>query len=444
MKELIVSALKDLEDVFALYGEGYLYRGQNHHYLKNGNVSISTSFSRQGCIPPQMLKWSHYARSVIRAFGGPTNYHDVELEFSQAVLQHYGWRSFYVDLTKSAYVACWFAANKYEERRTIHTCEDLDERGVWLVHKEAEFSPKEGVAHLYIIDTLVLASLNVKVHDLTVLAGDEGILRYSAQQACLAGHLDDVLPAQSIAVHLTVSCEVLKEYYELGGYDTVEKLFPNRKDDFLYNSLLHIPWERFGTETIFPTYRRGLDLPEYDAVYRKRLPSDVVLYTKMWIADKRESSIFEKIPFYKMPELMYYCNSAEIDSLSEIDKILSNHDGFVVELNGIIHIPENPDSLEFEKGVYVRKIGGSLVSVEGLYVEHPGHMVQGIGTFQGWIYDSSTTPWTRVSHEQECPCNNDIRHTLQFSLLNRLNESLCDNEMRKVDSLNYIHKEIDN
>ncbi len=443
MKEITVTSLEHLQEIFSSYNEGYLYRGQNNHYVKDGRVSISTSFSRQGCVPPSMLKWSHYARSVIRAFGGPSNYHDVELEFSQAVLQHYGWRSFYVDLTKSSHVACWFASNIYKEQRCIHTCEDLDERCVWLVLKEADFSPKDGTAHIYIIDTLVLQSMNIKIHDLTVMAGDEGILRYSAQQACLAGNLKDVLPIQSVAVHLTVPCEILRKHHELGGYDSVEKLFPSRKDDFLYNALLQIPWERFGTETIFPTYRRGLDLPEYDVLYRKRLSANYVLYTETWIANDRGDSIFTKIPFYKMPELTYFCNSEEIGGLSRIEEILNIFGSFIIELDRIIHIPENQGTYEFEKGVYVQKIGDNLVSVEGLYVLHPGHTIHGVGTLQGWVYDSSTTPWTRVSHKDECPCNNDLRHILQFSLLNRLNDALIEEEIRAVDSLNYIHKDLD-
>lgn len=443
MKELTITTLEELYAVFSNYGDGYLYRGQNNHYTKNGHVNIPTSFSRQGCVPPQMLQWSHYARSVIRAFGGPYNYHDVELEFSQAILQHYGWRSFYVDLTKSSHVACWFAANVYKEQRCIHMCEDLAERSIKLVLNEAEFIPKEGIAHIYIIDTLVLQSMNIKVHDLTVLAGEEGILRYSAQQACLAGPLKDVLPAQSVVVHLTVPCDILKKHHESGGYDAVKKLFPDRKDDFLYNALLQIPWKQFGTETIVPIYRRGLDLPEYDVVYRKRLSESHVLYTETWIANTRGNTAFEAVPFYKMPELSYFCNSDEIMDLSKIEEILFDYGSFVIELDCIVHIPENQGRYEFEKGVYVRKLDETLVSVEGLYVLHPGHTFHKVGTLQGWIYDSSTSPWTRVGHKDECPCNNELRHVLQFSLLNRLNEALTEQKVRTADSLNYIHKDLD-
>jgi len=441
MQHLIVESLEDLENALSLYGEGYVYRGQNNHYLKDGKVSIPTSFERQGCIPPLMLKWSHYARSVIRAFSGAA-YHDAGLELSQAILQHYGWRSFYVDLTKAPQVACWFAANIYEERRTIQMCENLDEEGVWLVCKEAGFKPKQGNAHVYVIDTLVLKSLNVHVHDLTLLAGEEGILRYSAQHACLAGHLKDYLPHQAIVTHLEVPCDILRQYYEAAGYDSVEKLFPSRDDDFIYSSLLDIPWIRFGIDTLFPTYRRGLDLPEYDTVYRKRLSADHVLYSETWIADDRLDSPLQSIPFYKMPEITYYANSADIGSLENVQRILNQFGALAIELDGLIHTPESAGRHEFEKGVYVHKIGEHLVSVDGLYVDHPGHIVSGFGVLQGWVYDASVTPWKRVNHERECPCNNDVRHVLQFSMLNRLEEALTNSDILEVKPLIYTHKDL--
>lgn len=95
-----IKSVDELEAHFSKYKSGYLFRGQVKHYLdSNGFTSIPTSFSRHGCIPDVMFKWMHCAKAMIRGFTG-VDYFNIDLELSQAILQHYGWRSFYVDLTK--------------------------------------------------------------------------------------------------------------------------------------------------------------------------------------------------------------------------------------------------------------------------------------------------------------------------------------------------------
>ena len=77
-------------------GDNFLYRGQTKHYGGLNSPAIMTSFDRHGCIPPKMMKWSYYAHGALKYALG----HAVDsMEFVQAVLQHYGWRSFYLDLT---------------------------------------------------------------------------------------------------------------------------------------------------------------------------------------------------------------------------------------------------------------------------------------------------------------------------------------------------------
>ena len=74
-----------------------------------------------------MFKWTHYSKALIRAFGGG-DYHNLSFDMSQAILQHYGWRSFFIDSSKSSHIACWFAANQYNETNKISMCENYEER----------------------------------------------------------------------------------------------------------------------------------------------------------------------------------------------------------------------------------------------------------------------------------------------------------------------------
>lgn len=246
MEEVEVNSVDNLKSYFNKYKDGFLYRGQTGHYLDGNNkVSVQTSFTRHGCIPPLMFKWSHYSKSLIRAFGGG-NYHDLDLGLSQAILQHYGWRSFFVDATKAPRIASWFAANKYSENRRIHMCEDFEENPVWLVHKEGAYSISASQGHIYIIDTDYLSKHSIKVHDLSIIANEEGKLRFKAQSACL-----------------------------IEGELTTLDVFPGRNDDYILKSLLELPWYKGQSNDIdfpIPFYRRSLEIPEYDSTFIKHLP----------------------------------------------------------------------------------------------------------------------------------------------------------------------------
>jgi hypothetical protein len=67
-----------------------------------------------GCIPWLTANWSICAKRLVSKFKNsiPT---DIE---EQAVMQHYGYRSFFVDVTSNPKVALWFALHKFESKRS--------------------------------------------------------------------------------------------------------------------------------------------------------------------------------------------------------------------------------------------------------------------------------------------------------------------------------------
>ncbi|AUG40287.1 hypothetical protein CXP47_10515 [Pseudomonas chlororaphis] len=441
MLESKIDSLEALEEHFSRYCKGYLFRGQVKHYVDDaGHVSIPTSFSRQGCVPDIMFKWTHYAKAMIRAFSG-SSYFDVDLETSQAILQHYGWRSFYVDLTKSPHIACWFAVNKYEERKCIHIGENLYEEPVWLVHKEAKYSTGENDGHIYTIDKLALESLGIKVHDLTLLGGDEGRLRFEAQQACLAGNLKDRLPPQAVISHIEVSNEVLHSYYKKHGIGKVTDVFPPKEEDFILNALLSLPWEKMRIDSPIPVFRRGLEIPDYDAKFIKHIPPEITLFENFWVSENREhnDSPFKSAICYKLPQFSYYASTNKKFDLSFVNEALKLHGNFLIEIDGLIKIIENQEPYTYEKGIYVSLESDETVSISGLIVEHPGNLVQGVGLNLGWYYKPCNGNWERIHHKEQCPCNNNLRHELQFSLLRMLNEALKNDKLVKENSLCYRH-----
>lgn len=436
--------VQELETYFENYRNGYLFRGQVKHYTNdNGIVNIPTSFSRHKCVPNIMFKWTHYSKAMIRAFSGK-NYFDIDLEVSQAILQHYGWRSFYVDLTKSPQVACWFASNLYEESNAIHMCENIDEEPIWLVHKNSKYSNSTSVGHIYIIDKLALESLGIKIHDLTSLDSDEGKLRFNAQQACLVGHLDDNLPPEVIAAHLEVPATVLKEFYEKYEIRNVTDVFPPKEDDFILNELLSLPWEKMNIDNLIPTFRRGLEIPDYGDNFVKRLSPNVTLYENFWVSDSfnSEEEIFKDAVFYKLPQFSFYANTNEYFELDYVNIALKKHRNFFVELDGLIKVIEETELYLYEKGIHVSTTDDGYILVSGLVVSHPSHLISGVGVNIGWYYKVINGKWSRVDHLNQCPCNNDLRHELQFSLLRMLNEALKNDELIKENSLCYRHSDV--
>ncbi|MCO4756131.1 MAG: hypothetical protein KC478_16740, partial [Bacteriovoracaceae bacterium] len=72
----------------------------------------------------------------------------------------------------------------------------------------------------------------------------------------------------------------------------------------------------------------------------------------------------------------------------------------------------------------------------------PGHKLSGFGANQGWLYKVNGGVWKRTIHDDQCPCNNNLRHELQFSLLRILNESLKEGGIVCEDNLNYYQKDL--
>lgn len=439
-----IKNVNELEAHFSKYKKGYLYRGQVKHFVDStGRTNIPTSFSRHGCIPDVMFKWTHYAKAMIRGYSG-VDYFDIDLELSQAILQHYGWRSFYVDLTKSSSIACWFASNTYEESKSIHMSEDIHENPVWLVHKDAKYSQSKGNGHIYIIDCLALETLGIKIHDLTLMQGNEGRLRFDAQQACLVGNLNDRLPPQVIASHIEVPSSVLKDYCDKNSIHDVSDVFPSSDKDFVLKTLLSLPWEKMNVDSPISTFRRGLEIPDYEDNFIKHLPPNVTLYENFWVSDNRNDSDnpFKGLTFYKLPQISYYANTNEEFDLGLVSDALKRHGDFVVEIDGLVKIVEAQEEYIYEKGIHVSVDEDGYISVSGLVVSHPSNVVAGVGTNVGWVYKNNHKFWKRVDHQDECPCNNSLRHQLQFSLLRMLNEAIKNKELIIENNCCYRHKSV--
>jgi hypothetical protein len=82
---------------------------------------------------------------------------EISLEFTQAILQRYGWRSFYLDASSSPEVSSWFAAHTFSSTRKLELCEDCFEDPVFLKKLAANYAYQDGQGILYVLSKQALA-----------------------------------------------------------------------------------------------------------------------------------------------------------------------------------------------------------------------------------------------------------------------------------------------
>src|SRR6516164_9675591 len=200
-----------------------LYRGQPNDYGSKTQSGMRTTFDRHGCLPPTMVKWLHYAEFVLRQLLlDPDVIKGIELP--QAVLQHYGWRSFFLDASTSPAVSAWFAGHSWSANHTLDFVEDCFEDFVILRRLRAQYDAAEGVGFLYVLSAPELRRAGFPVHDLSVL--EIGDARPQAQKAQLIGPLNDDLPRSCVAARIAAPRAIMRAFAAQHGYHATEDLFP--------------------------------------------------------------------------------------------------------------------------------------------------------------------------------------------------------------------------
>lgn len=224
---------------------------------------------------------------------------------------------------------------------------------------------------------------------------------------------------------------MLKAYYHKKNICDLSDVFPPKKDDFILNFLLTLPWEKMHIDNPIPSFRRGLEIPDYEDNFVKHLPPEVALYEGFWITDtlQEPNGRFKNTIIYKLPQLSYYTNTKVQFDLIYVNQILEEQGDFFIELDGLIKFVEIPDPFFYEKGIYVSISDSGVISVSGLSINHPSNVITEFGIEKSWFYEINEGSWDKINHPEQCPCNNELRHELHFSLLNMLNEAIKDNEL---------------
>lgn len=444
MERLHCETLEELRLAIGRFGPGVLYRGQAQHYVgADGLPSLSTSFQRHGCVPGLMIKWSYYANRALQHLVLGWQETD-DIATNQAILQHYGFRSFFLDASGDPRVAAWFASNRFESRVVINLVEDCFEDPIWLRTKNAWFVETEALGHLYLISKKSLRKSGIQAVHLSEIATAQGTPRYARQDAYMVGPLHNSgLSADCILSHITAPAEVLRNYAE--DY-SVSWLFPEPSDDPVYRELLAMPWEklRHVSGDGLEAFRRSLELPEYSSNLQKHMPSRAAMYRPFWTRDLppppgSQTATATQMAQFLCDSSLYHGASLPRSILPEINKLLERYDEITIELDGLVY---HGMGTRYGKGVGIVKLPEGILCVFEYGVDHPGLRIMSVGRFYGLHYRiDSTGGWERVVHEEDCTCGSD--HAENFNLLGRIDSSLKEQRFEIVEPGLYVQNGVD-
>ncbi|MCB9918600.1 MAG: hypothetical protein H6832_09370 [Planctomycetes bacterium] len=418
MQTIRIANSNELTEALARLASTHLFRGQVQHYEgKDGFDGFPTSFSRHGCVPSLMRKWNCYARDTLASYSSARK-GDVDLAFSQAVLQHYGWRSFFVDLTADFGLACWFAANRCIVERQISVGDDANELGVLVAQQYARYEPHEGEGHVYAVDKEALSGAEIGLYDLGAFF-ENLPSRPRSQKAFLAGP-KPVLPAACVSHLFIVPVSVLMAVAHKAGFRVTEDAFPAPQNDDVLRCLLNGPWVARKAEG-HEFYSHCLDLPVYYE-HARYIPG--VFYRPQWggrdlvCSDGKSGPLSVGMAILAPEEILYGYNAdLETIALPKLRALLAEVKCVVVEADGVYRFPTMQDSGSCLKGVVIED-DGDRIDISEFTLEMMGSVASGFDVNVGYSYEWREDDCLRRSaSKMDCTCGLELRHTRHLEIL---------------------------
>ncbi|HEI6919055.1 TPA: FRG domain-containing protein [Yersinia enterocolitica] len=425
MDHFKVNSLNELKVIINQFNDNFLFRGQLDHYGEPNNPSIISSFDRHVCVPSETIKWMRYASKVIEGVVGA---HANDHCYVQALLQHYGWRSFFVDCSSSPAVSSWFASHKFTETPGIYMCEDCGENFLWERKKFSHYHYEAGNGHLYVIDRSI--AKKVGLVDLASLTIDGYLPRTEVQKAWLLGPTSGKpIPKECLVAHITADRSIFRDYAALYGLKDTDSMFPPANKDPILKALLGLPWREIESvrdpKFQVPVFKRALDLPEYQTSFEKIASPSTAFYR-----GKKISELFDSIEtsegkitggkFIDVSSIVIF-GSADLNTplrLPKIEKLLKGNNYLALEIDELIKHPGMGYETVYQKGVGIINHTHNLIEICELVVMHPGLEMTKAGFSPGWFYlRRADGLWERHTHMNECGCGNEDIHKRHISAL---------------------------
>lgn len=425
MESFRADNLNTLKARLAVYGDAFLFRGQTReHNLPDGTPNLTSSFSRLGCIPPKMLKWAFYTDELLRRGGFDVARPDA-LAFVQGLLQHYGWRSFFVDLTADAAVASWFASHVFEAQSRYQLCENATEQPVMLRLQTANYNDHLGDGQLYVLNKDALRAANHELVNIVDELTTDCPSRFHTQKAWLASiyrHQTRLEPA-AIVARIEAPAAVFREHAQSANLDSTNSVFPSPEEDQLLANLLGLPRLRIPLPGApFPFYQRSLDIPEYQDSFTKHLPPSTALYTPFWISDAVAESGNET--WIHVPEEAFYGNIEIGEPTPRVCEFLTLNAVTNFETDELICYPTMDNNITYEKGISIRRKAENLFEICSISIDYKSDRLVGIGVSRGYMYELVKSRFVRKPSELDCPCGDPARHALHLRALAVIDDML--------------------
>lgn len=421
MRHIKIDSKEELDSALSDLRTSHYFRGQTKHYVHEGGFQgFPTSFQRHGCIPRRMRRWACYARDILHTLADPP-ITKVPIELSQALLQHYGWRSFFLDLSASPEVSSWFASHSFSEQESLALAEDQSEIPVTLHYKLASYATSsEQRGHLYAISRDALESSGIGVHDLCSIMSEMDC-RPTRQQALVAGPLSSHSPADCVTHHIEGPRSILADFAARAGFRSQEDLFPKSDEDLFYQHFLREPW----IEIEDGTYGRALDMPIYEQPKTRFVEG--AFHKPTWVsadlgtvdpAQPSPEHLRHALIIRAPDDIMFgFGKPTATFPLSYLRSLLSTHGSVIIESDGLYQFPVH-EKHEFIKGVIIETAGEGRVNVSDLSVSHPGSQLLGWGVMASRQYAWTPSNCLVASPaEADCPCNYELRHERQLETL---------------------------
>lgn len=407
----------------------YVFRGQiKDHPFK-------TSFERNECTDSyQKAKWEYYCYYAFKMGLSPEiykamNYEDM-LIYIDSLLQHYGWRSRQLDITKSIAVAAFFASHKYTKDYMkdgiFSLTEDYD--GNFIIEKvsAAKYEDsKEECGYIYIFDMDQIQHCQ----GLSFVDLSNGLIdkqcRPVKQSGCVVSSappkaMDSFLSSTVVEV-LRVKLPILLEYCSSCKINE-NWLFPTTEQDGIYRFLLNLPSKEFinsnGNKTNF--YLKELDIPEYHYQFKKTHPPTKAYFSCFWIYDNLHSFKRNCAQANSKDYTYYKCNSDDCFPLfskegqylqmPDLIALMRKQKNVILEFNSIFPCSSMRSTTDYQKGISF-VLDKNVISVSQLVIGWAGTTPLGFGELMPRYYkiisDCEVAP---LRQDNDCPCNDDDRH----------------------------------
>jgi hypothetical protein len=428
-----IDNIESLRKTMRSFGADFLFRGQSEHYvLADGSPSLVSSFARMGCVPPLMLKWVFYTNELLRRSGIPEEKRTLSIE--HAILQHYGWRSFFVDLTASQEVAAWFASHKFFEKPSLYLCEDAFEEPVFLKHNATNYEENTDLGHVYVLEKQTLLELGHELVDLNGELPSDEITRFKIQKAWMARNTLDVvsgLDSAAIRAYIKGPSKLFKQFAAEAGFSATASIFPSSKDDAIFSNMLNLPWISFGEGIVgMSAYHRSLEIPDYEAIFVKHLPTETTLYSSFWLNEVKAPFIANL--YMRVPDMVFYGSAKTGLPIPNIKKYLSKYGSLVIETKDLVCYPTSATP-EYEKGIFVKQ-QGELVLIQAISVAYCSSQRSSLGLLMGYHYKWDADNLVRECIKEDCGCGDSIRHDYHIRALAVLDSLLEDAKINELSS----------